>query len=226
MIYTTFREPHRTSRYDGRLQLMKRSVNFSVQGLLPTNGGQADVHEVMYVERGWVLLSAWVNVEIAAPTHSTIDLGYGDMPNQWGRALLIDSTGPIRTALAATIVTYPPDKIFGKGEQYETVVDVPGAGFGDLVSVYNTTNADMGSATVTGYIIGPDRVGINLVNTSEGELSIPTLSLDVMVSKAPMVGHPVTFQSEDTIDITATTDMADVDITSGSIDVCALVLRV
>lgn len=223
--YTTFLKNYRLQRYQGAIQLFKKSgINFGVQSLDAASDG-GGVHEVISVQSGWIVLNAWINVDVACPAYSTVDLGYGSVVNQWGKGLLLDSVGSVRTALTATKAVYPPDKIFGVGEQFETVVDVPGARFGDLVSVSNMNNAGMGSATLEGYVIGDNRVGINIINTSEGELSLPTLSLDVVVSKAPMVGHPVMFDSKDTIDIKATTDIRDVDIDSGNITVYALIFR-
>jgi len=219
-IYQTFLN-HNIQRHKDRVRLLQKGgINFTNQSL---DAGAGDVHEVIAIKPGTVVLSAFVTVNTAAPTNSTIDLGYGSVPNYWGTGLPIDTAGYASTIRAATQTVYPPDKIMG-GDQWNTEVAVTGALYGDSVTVQSANDVDVADIALNGNVFRPGVVTVNLVNMSKGELSLPTMSLNVVVNRAPMIANPVLFGSSDTIDITATTDVQDVNITSGIISVKALVI--
>jgi len=139
--------------------------------------------------------------------------------------LLLESTGVAESTLSSLETVYPPDKIFGKGEMWTTQVNIDGAALGDLVTVTSTTNADMAEIQLTGYVSRGNTVVIAANNITDGEISLPTLYLAVVLDKAPKANKPVIFSSSDAIGITATTDTVDVDIDSGNITVYALIYQ-
>jgi len=222
MNYTTFLTPHKTSRKHGEVELIERTVDFSLQSL---DAGVPDTHQLINIEGGWLVLSASVNVITAAPTNATIDLGYGGIPSYWGSGLRIDTVGRVNTIFTATKTATMPDVVRNK-EQFTTEVDVVGAMYGDHVSVSSQDDADIADVTFSGYVIKPGVVAINVINPTQGGLSLPTLTLEVVVKRAPYNGVLLVQSDTDTIDITATTDALDVDIDSGVIIVSALVVRV
>ncbi len=226
MIYRTFLSEHRTDKYEGRITVLKRRVFFAEQAIRPTgDAGIGETHEVLLVENGWIVLSAWVNVKDPSPINTTVDLGYGPVPNYWGNGLAIDSIGRSDSMLTSSVTAYMEDVLVAT-EQFTTEFIVNGASYGDHVSVSSTNDADVADVTLTGFVISPNIVAVTIINTTEGELSLPTLALDLLVNKAPLSGQPVLLTSGDTIDITATTDTKDVDIDSGVTEVCALVARI
>ncbi len=223
MIYQTFLNNSRLQRHRDRHRLIeKRGINFEVQSLDARDEG-GGVHQVINIKPGTLVLNVVTKVDVAGPAFATIDVGYGDVTNYWGNGLRIDSTGYANTMLKASATIYPEDKILA-GEQDTIEVSVQGAAYGDLVTVTSTNRVDMADIALNGNVYRPDTVTVNLTNISNGELSLPAMSILVMVNKAPMAINPVLFQERDTIDIKATVDHYDVNLDSGNITIKANVV--
>jgi hypothetical protein len=56
-------------------------------------------------------------------------------------------------------------------------------------------------------------------------MNLGSMTINVIANKAPMAGSPWIVASADTIDIKATTDIQDVNISSGYIRVFALIVK-
>ena len=221
MIYKNFLN-FRRQRYDNKLFVLRtRGVNFTIQSL---DAGDGDVHECIPISAGHIVLYAWIEVDAVCPDNSTVDLGTGTSPNYWGSGLYLDATGHAASVLTSLDNVYPPD-VIKAGEEYATQVDIVGASHGDMVTVSSTTNVDTADVRFSGEVIRPNVVGISIQNTTNGGLSLPDLALATSINKAPKANTPYVFSANDTIDIKATTDDQDVNITSGNITVSALVLK-
>lgn len=221
MNYTNFLN-RRTHRHRDHLYVMQvRGINFAVQSL---DAGDGDAHQCLAISAGNIVLGAWVTVDAVCPDNATIDLGTSTSPNYWGSGLYLDATGHAACVLSSLDTVYPPD-VIKAGEEYTTQIDVVGASFGDMVTVSNTTKVDLAEVRFTGEVINPNVVELNIRNMSNGGLSLPTLALATSLNKAPKANTPYVFSANDTIDVKATTDDQDVNITSGNITVSALVLE-
>ena len=220
MIYTTFLGGHKMRVFESMVKLYRRKIYFGEQAL---DAGEGDVHRIIPVETGDVVLSAWVNIKEVAPVNATIDLGYGTIPNYWGNGLPLDAVGIAPTILNQAATLYPYAIVSGLQEAID--VDVDGASYNDHV-VVSPEGADIADMVLTGHVISPNVVAVRIINVTGGELDAPSVAATIIVNKAPLASQPVIFAGADTIDIKATTDTKDVNISSGVIEVCALILRV
>jgi len=219
--YNTFLRDYKVKKADSAIELRRQKVFFATKSLDAAGG---DVHQVIDVRADEVVLDAWVDVQTACPANATIDLGYGTVVNYWGNGLALDSTGKVATILSAT-ATLAPYNLRDKNQ--ETVsLRVAGACFNDHVSVA-PDGADVADVAFSGYVEAANYVAIRTTNiTGDYSLDLPTISANVIINKAPLRGSPLHFSAADTIDIKATTDIADVDINSGSLFVYALIVKV
>lgn len=223
VTYKTFLKNHRLQRHEDRHRLIeKKGINFATQSLDAKNEG-GEVHQVISIKPGTLVLNVITKIDVAGPTFGTIDVGYGTVPNYWGNGLRIDSVGYASTLLTNEATIYPPDYI-APGEQWDTEVNIPGAAYGDVVSIQSVNQVDMADISLHGNVYRPDTIKVNLTNLSTGQLSIPTMSILVFINKAPLAINPVLFQERDTIDVTATVDNYDVNLDSGNITIKANVV--
>lgn len=219
MIYTTFLGGHKARVFEGTTKLYRQKVYFSTQFL---DAGDSDVHQVIPVKAGDVVLAAWIDIKEAAPSNATVDLGYGTVVNYWGNGLPLDAVGIASTILSQSATLYP--YAIASGLQEAIDVDVDGASYNDQVMV-SPDGADIADMVLTGHVISPNTVAVRIINVTGGILDAPSIATNIVVNKAPLASQPVVFTGADTIDIKATTDTKDVNISSGSIEICALILR-
>lgn len=219
MIYTTFLGGHKSRVFESMIKLYRRKVYFGTQ---PLDAGEGDVHQVIPVRAGDVVLGTWIDVKEAAPVDATIDLGYGTIPNYWGNGLSLDAVGIAPTILNQVATLYPYAIASGLQEAIDVVVN--GASYNDQVTV-SPDNVDIADMVLTGHVISPNTVAVRIINVTGGELDAPSIAATIVVNKAPLASQPVIFANEDTIDMKATTDTQNVNISSGSVEVCALILR-
>lgn len=221
MLFNTFLREYKVTKTPGVVELHRNKVYFASQAL---DAGDGDVHQVLNVRAGNIVLAAWVDVQTVCPVGSTIDLGYGTVVNYWGNGLALDAVGKAPTIFSAT-ATLKPYNLRDKNQ--ETVsLRIAGVGFNDHVSVA-PDGADVADVAFSGYVEETNYVAIRTTNlTGDYSLDLPTVSAHVVVNKAPLAGASVVFASADTIDIKATTDTDDVNINSGSLFVYALIVRV
>ena len=221
MIYTTFLDNSRTHRKESPLLLMWNKIYFATKAL---DAGEGDLHQVMHIQADDIVLNAWIKVITACPANATVDLGYGTVQNYWGNGLALDAVGHAATILTGTaaIETHNlPNK-----NQLEIDVVIDGAAFNDHVMISPNDEA-ASDLVLAGHVSWANRVTIRVLNLIEGTSYLPgDLNAQIIVNKAPLAAKPLVFSSSDTIDIKATTDTADVNISSGVIEVYALVARV
>jgi len=112
----------------------------------------------------------------------------------------------------------------GRGGGDSIEIEVAGATWGDHVSVIPSD--EVLGMLLTGNVIHPNRVEVTMTNITDDKVLNPDkMTFTVVVNKAPLAGVPWMVQSADTIDVKATTDLEDVDINSGAIDVFAKIIR-
>lgn len=219
--YTTFRDIYKTHKLQKGLWLYSKDVNFGTQSL---DAGNGDVHEVIPVRVGDVVLDVWINVKTACDANATVDLGYGDLVNYWGNGLHLDSTGVVKRILSTSKVWDFAGLANGQMETEE--VKLTGLAYDDKViitpSIYLEDLLITASVSQTRF----DRITVQLTNMSGEYMNIGSLTLSIAVNKAPVAGMPWVVASGDSIDIKATTDAQDVNIDSGIIEVNALIVRV
>jgi len=202
------------------LRIYRHQINFASQTL---DAGNADVAQVLLLPKNSMVLKAWIRVVTACPTNSTVDLGYGTDVDYWGNCLPLDSTGIVKTLLSAES-TWDPSSISDGDEEAKTVT-VDTAATGDVVSF--TLGANLLDLNLTGYYnntLTTNQVTAILGNDTGGSIDLPSGTLKIFVDKAPLGVVPVLLTSSDTIDIKATTEQGDVNISSGVIEVNALVM--
>lgn len=219
--YTTFRDIYKTSRISKDLFHVSKRVHFSVQSL---DAGNGDVHEVLPVVPGEIVLASWIDVKEACPSFSSIDLGYGTVPNKWGNGLFIDSTG-IKDNVLSTSFTWNFIALNKLGQLSEEI-ELAGVAHGDEVII--TPSIPIEDLVMTGHV-SSDRfntVVVQLMNPAETKIDLGSMTVNIVVNKAPMAGMPWVVSEGDTIDIKATTDGMDVNIDSGVIEVNALIVRI
>jgi len=220
MIHTTFLGGTRERKYQGKEQLWMRNIDFAEKSL---DAGDGDVHQIFNVHDGDIVLDFWGKVLTAAPTNSTLDFGYGTVTNYWGNGVPIDATGGAPRIISGTDV-WQSQLVADQIE--ETIeIEVNGASFGDLVSLHSNYNIyDM---SLTGHVVSPNFVAVQLVNITGGGIKIlDDMTITAVVNKAPLASVPVSFSAADTLDIKATTDTKDVNISSGQMAIYARVIRI
>ena len=199
------------------MRLYRHQINFASQTL---DAGLSDVCQAVLLPKNCIVLDAWIRVVTAAPTGSTVDLGYGSDVNYWGNGLPIDATGIVGTIRVGT-ATWNPSSITTATEEAKTVT-VDSATTGDVVKF--TLEVDMLDLVLSGHFLDTDTVRAILGNLTGGSIDVASGTLTAIVDKAPLRSVPVLLTSSDTIDLTATTDVADVNISSGVVEVNVLVM--
>jgi len=191
----------------------------------PLDAGRGLLHKAINVLQGDIVTAVWLDVVDACPENATVDIGYGSVPNYWGNGVVLDTAGPVGNILTASDV-WGFDQLqgMGRGGGDSIEIEVAGATWGDHVSVIPSD--EVLGMLLTGNVIHPNRVEVTMTNITDDKVLNPDkMTFTVVVNKAPLAGVPWMVQSADTIDVKATTDLEDVDINSGAIDVFAKIIR-
>jgi len=201
------------------MRIYKHQINFASQTL---DAGDADVAEILLLPKNTMVLKAWIRVVTACPTSTSVDLGYGSDVDYFGNVLRLDSTGILGTKILSTATTWDPASISDGDEEAKSVV-ITSSATGDVVAF---TFGDVQDLQLTGENSADAVTTITAVlsNSTGGSIDLPSGTLVGIVDKAPLSGVPLLLSSSDTIDIKATTEIADVNISSGVIEVNALVM--
>lgn len=184
------------------------------------DAGEADVGQVLIIPKDCFVKQVWIRVTTAAPTNSTIDIGYGSDVDYFGNAIAIDATGVPQNVLVGTS-TWDAASI-GDGNEEVDEITVNGAALGDPVLL--TFSLDVADLTLAGSVTAADTVTAQLGNWTGGAIDLDEATATAYVLKAPLAGTPLYIAAEDTLDIKATDDTADVDIATGVIEVYMLLI--
>lgn len=202
-------------QYVGRQKyFLSKTINFANQNL---DAGNADVARILDIEANTIVKGVWVKVGTACATNATIDVGYGSDVNYWGNGMPLDATGVVPFIQTAS-ETFDAGSINDGDEEMEEVA-VNGASLGDIA--WANLAVDVADLAVTADVTVANQVEVHVLNNTGGAVDLASTTLEVVVNKAPLFANPVLFTSADTIDIKATTDTADVNITTGVITVVA-----
>lgn len=186
------------------ITVRRNIINCARQNL---DAGDGDVAQCVNIPAGTTVLDAWVRVITAETANATLDLGYGSDVDYWGNALAMDSTG-IAPAILHASSTWNAATI-ADGNELATDVTVAGAVLGDVV--YVSAALDVADLTLVGAVTAADTVTLQLGNWTGGNIDLVSFTYHIYVDKAPLRRLPLYFASADTIDVVATTDVADVD---------------
>ncbi len=211
----TYGDPQTTSRNDQSIFILSKQVNFALQNL---DAGNGDVLRVLDLRPEMLVLACWLRVVKASATSGTVDLGYGSDVNYWGNGLMVDAVGQPSTILTGT--TTRTGGNIATGDSETTSLTIAGATFGDTCLV--NMQADAIDLMFHAYVKAANTVETVAQNSSGGNLD-PDGVYEVFVDKAPRGHVPLLFSATDTIDIVATTDIADVNLTTGIVEVKAIV---
>ena len=199
------------------MRIYRHQINLATQTM---DAGDADVIEALLLPKNSMVLKAWLRVPTACPSNSTVDLGYGSDVDYFGNALAVDATGVVGTMLTGT-ATWDPGSISDGDEETKTVT-VDGVASGDLVTfAFGHILLDL---TLTGVFLDTNTVQATLGNWTGASVDLASETLTAYADKAPFAKAPLLLSTSDTIDIKATVDVADVNISSGIIEVNALVM--
>uniref|UniRef100_A0A6H1ZJ68 Putative structural protein n=1 Tax=viral metagenome TaxID=1070528 RepID=A0A6H1ZJ68_9ZZZZ len=199
------------------MRLYRHQINFAAQTL---DAGNGDVAQVILLPKNCMVLKAWIRVVTACPTNSTVDLGYGSDVDYFGNALPLDATGISKTVLTAS-GEWNPGSISDGDEEAKTLT-VDSVASGDVVQF--TFSLSLQDLALTGSVSASNTVNAVLGNWTGGAIDLATGTLVAYAYKAPLESVPLLLSTSDTIDIKATTDIADVNISSGVIEVNVLVM--
>lgn len=211
----TYGDPQTTSRNRQSLFILSKQVNFALQNL---DAGNGDVLRVLEIRPEILVLACWLRVVKASASSGTVDLGYGSDVNYWGNGLMVDAVGQPPTVLVGT--TTRSGGNIATGDSETTSLTIAGATFGDTCIMNMQASAD--DLMFYAYVKGANTVETVAQNSSGGNID-PDGVYEVFVDKAPRGKNPLLFTASDTIDIIATTDISDVNLTSGIVEVKALI---
>lgn len=217
--YTTFLDVPKYKHewvYAPNHKLVRVRVAFATQGL---DAGEADVHQLITVPANCMVLRCWPVVVTASATNATCDLGYGGDVDFWGNGLALDNTG-CNTVLYGS-ATWDAGSI-ADGDEEAKDITVDGAALGD--PVVNTNLAiDVADLSIVAQVTAANTVTAQLGNWTGGAIDLASTTVQVYIDKAVRGRSPfiLSTSAADTIDIVATTDTADVNITTGVLEVYA-----
>jgi len=214
----TYGSPQRKMYLDSKKieYVLSKSVNFANQNL---DAGDADVLNVLSIPANTYIKEVWLEVQTAAAANATVDVGDGTDVDFFGNGMFLDATGYLAPSLvggstwdAATIAD---------GNEAVQEFTVNGAALGDHVVV--SSSVDVADLSLVGQVTAADTVTAQLGNWSGGNLDLASATFGIVVvkSQAHMTGGKL-YTSADTIDLKATTDGADVNITTGVVEVKAI----
>lgn len=116
--------PPEVTTIDNQLTIMRNIVDCSKQTL---DAGDGDVGQVLNIEAGTTVLTAWARVITAETTNGTIDIGYGDDVDHWGDGVAIDTDDAVVGATIAPVYFASDDTIDIKATTDTADVDIDGA---------------------------------------------------------------------------------------------------
>lgn len=210
----TYGDPQTISRNDDSMFLLSQQVNFALQNL---DAGDGDVLRVLDLRPETLVLACWLRVIKAAPTSATVDFGYGSDVNYWGNGLILHTVGIAPSVLTGTFTR--SDGNIATGDSETSSLTIAGATVGDTCTL--SMDADAIDLMFYAYVKEANSIKIVAQNGVLGARD-PDGDYEVFVDKAPRGHDPLLFSSTDTIDLVATTDISDVNITSGIVQVSAL----
>lgn len=199
-----------------QMYFLSKTIKFANVSM---DAGLADVQTIIDIPASTLVVGSWVRVLTACTANATIDLGYGSDVNYWGNGLPLDATGIVPTQLTGT-VTWDAAAI-ADGDEEAKDITVDGASFGDSVFV-DFGAIDVADLALVAQVTAANTVTAQLLNNTGGAPNLASTTTTVYVNKAPRATAPLLFTSADTIDIIATTDTEDINLTSGVIKVVAL----
>lgn len=213
-INGTYGSPQTTHKLGKAMYILAQQVNFAKQNL---DAGDGDVLRVLQVPAETLILKAWIRMITAGTTNATVDLGYGTDVNYWGNGLVLDSARVVPAMLVGTVARGSAGIDDGNSDtKSATIAD---ATFGDICTV--NLPADGLDCTTFANVQSADTVEVYIHN-SAGTSRDPVGTYEIFVDKAPRAKVPLLMSSADTIDLKATTDIANADISAGIAEVKAL----
>lgn len=210
----TYGQPQTRHNLGKSMYVLTQQVDFSLQNL---NAGNGDVLRTLQVPAETLVLNSWIRMLTAATDDGTVDLGYGSDVNYWGNGLVLDSARQVPSMLTGTVARTTSS--ISDGDSDTKSVTIADATFGDICTV--NLGVDSIDLTVHAYVQAADTVEVTMHNSS-GAGRDPVGTFEIFVDKAPRAKHPLLFSSADTIDLKATTDIADADIITGIAEVKAV----
>ena len=201
------------------MRVYTHQINFADRTL---DAGDADVGEIILLPKNCMVLKAWIRVLTAAPTNSTVDLGYGSDVDYFGNALPIDATGVSGSIIVGTDTSWDPSSISDGDEEADNVT-VDGAATGDVVRFQ--FEKDLQGLVLTGCVPTVNTATAILSSHDATAVDLESGTVTAIVDKSPLGSVPLLLTSSDTIDIKATEAAgSSVDIITGEIEVIALVM--
>ncbi len=210
----TYGQPQTTHKMGKGMYVLAQQVDFSLQNL---DAGLGDVLRVLQLPPETLVLASWVRMLTAGTTNGSVDLGYGSDVNYWGNGLVLDSARLVPSMLVGTVAR--TTATINDGADDTKSVTIADSTFGDTCTV--NFSVDAIDLTMYAYTQAADTVEVTMHN-SAGAGRDPIGTFEIFVDKAPRAKTPLLFASADTIDLTATTDIADANIVAGVAEVKAL----
>lgn len=211
-------KPPQHTPIEDRLFIRRNIIDCSKQNL---DAGDADVGRCLNVPANTEVINVWLRVITAETANGTVDVGYGTDVDYWGNAVHLDATGVALTQLYKTS-TWDAGQV-ADNEMTTVDVTVSGAVLGDVVQC--SIAVDLVDSIFTGYVSTSDTVTITVQNVSGSAVNLASSTFYIYVDKAPRSRQPLHFSAADTIDVKATTDVADVDIDGAKFEIIALMRR-
>lgn len=215
MTQTTLRENETT--------VLRHILDFSLQNI---EAGTSDVAQALIIPAQTTVLNAFLRVITAETADSTVNLGYGSDSSYWGKSLNVDATGLVDTILKDS-ATWDPSSIDDPGSAAAIVeandFTVAGAALGDRAYAY--PSIDVTDLVVSATVTAEDTVTVTITNPTQAAVDLASMTMYVVVDKAPSRTSPLYFAAADTLDLTATTVNGDVDLDALKVEVCAVCLK-
>lgn len=210
----TYGRPQTTHNLGKAMYVLGQTVNFANQNL---DAGDGDVLRVLQIPPETLILKCWLRMLTDGTTNGTVDLGYGSDVNYWGNGLVLDSARLVPSMLVGTVAR--STATINDGADDTKSVTIADATFGDTCTV--NFSVDAIDLTMYAYTQAADTVEVTMHN-SAGAGRDPIGTFEIFVDKAPRAKTPLLLTSADTIDLKATTDIANADISAGVVEVKAL----
>jgi len=210
----TYGKPQTRHELGDAMYVVSQQVNFASQNL---DAGNGDVLRTLQIPAETLILASWIRMLTTGTTNGTVDLGYGSDVNYWGNGLVLDSARLVPAMLVGTVAR--TTAAIADGDDDTKSVTIADATFGDTCTVNFSVDAiDLG---LYAYTQAADTVEV-VIHNSAGASRDPIGTFEIFVDKAPRAKHPLLLTSADTIDLKATTDIADANIVAGIAEVKAL----
>jgi len=204
-------------------KIYRKTIDFSVQNL---DSSESDVAQCISLPIGTTVLDCFLRVITAETTDAIVNLGYGTDASYWGKSLNVDATGSVSTILKGSD-TWDPASIDDPGSAAAIVESkdftVAGATSGDAAYAYSSI--DLTDAIVTAAVTAEDTVTVSIVNPTANALNLGSMTMYVVVNKAPSRGVPLYFAAVDTIDITSSILNGDENLDALKVEVVAICIN-